>query len=180
MFLFGVPAKPETRASPKTSSSQSQPASQNGAASLSAVVSSGVTVPPTSTRPHTTTTKKESRVRKAVPKTYRADNSANDDSVRQQKSSPFGDSSVRPDRDSPSVGGSKSAQRDDFSVDIRVAPRRTTRNEDVVHLNNDVHSLSLNEASWKDSPSVCRNNAEDLLQVSVLSLVVMNVSSSGE
>jgi hypothetical protein len=139
-----------------------QPEPQHSAASQSAIVSSGVAV--TAARPQTTSTKKESRPKKSIQKTARAENTT-DDSVRQHKTSISGDSSVtRPDRDSPVVGG-KSGQREDFTVDIRVAPRRT-KNNDILQLNDDFRALNANDSGWKDSHSAGRINAEELLQVS--------------
>jgi hypothetical protein len=136
-----------------------QPEPQYSAESQSAIVSSGTTA-----RPQTTSSKKESRPRKSLQKTVRAENTP-DDAVRQHKTPVSGDGSVtRPDRDSPVVGG-KSGHRDDFTVDIRVAPRRT-KNDDILQFNEDFKALSANDSGWKDSNSAARFNAEELLQVS--------------
>ena len=98
------------------------------------------------------------RTKKIVPKTGRADNS--DDSARQHKSTPHGESShARHDKETPS--SKSSAVRDEFTVDIRVAPRRAPRHDDNIFID-DFKTMSLN-----DTPSAARIKAEEFLQVCV-------------
>jgi len=141
---------------------ESEPNYSANAEVQSAIVSTGVTT--AATRPQTNTVRKESRTKKVVQKTGKAEGGA-DESVKLQKGLTSGDSAViRPDRDMPGAG-IKSTMRDDFSVDIRVAPRRN-RNEDMPQFNDDFKALSVSESGWKDSPQIARINAEEFLQVS--------------
>ena len=125
--------------------------------SQSAVVSSGVTSAPS--RPLTSSSfKKDSRTKKVVPKTGRVDNS--DDSVRQHRSAAHVESSqTRHDKDTPS--SKSSTARDEFTVDIRVAPRRAPRHDDNMFID-DFKTMSLNDTS-----SSARIKAEEFLQVCV-------------
>lgn len=160
MLLVGPVASALSRSGLNTQ--QPEPNYSNSSEVQSAVVSTGVTA--AATRPQTSVVKKDSRTKKVVHKTGKTD-VGTDDPVRSQRTSTAGDGAVtRPDKD-PSGAGTKSSLRDDFSIDIRVAPRRT-RNEDISHFNDDFQALSVNESGWKDSPSAARINAEEFLQVS--------------